>query len=420
MPNQHVIHPGGTLGVFGGGQLGRMFAQAATRLGYRVHVFDPDPDPPAAALASLHTAAAYDDLDAVRRFAQRVDAITIEFENVPADTLEQASRWVRCTPSPQILTVAQNRNREKVFLRDCGVPLTPFASVHTFNEAEAAMKMLGSPIVLKTVRGGYDGKGQWLIRQPHDLAAAWEDLARVSATSSPEHAGEPLAIAEAWTTLEAELSVMVARDQRGAVAIYGPIRNVHRHHILESSVFPGGFDPHIEQDACRIARAVVEALNLVGVCCIEMFVTEAGDVLVNEIAPRPHNSGHLTIEAHAVSQFEQQVRTLCGLPLGKAMLRVPAAAMVNLLGDIWPRSGAVPDWSIALAHDDLFLHLYGKDKPECGRKMGHLTAVAERPHAALIKALHVRNLMSHQCTAMFTPAERLPEQDHAQVITTSN
>jgi len=407
MPNPRIIHPGGTLGVFGGGQLGRMFAQAATRLGYRVHVFDPDPDPPAAAVASLHTAAAYENLDAVRRFAQQVDAITIEFENVPALTFEQASQWVRCSPSPQILKIAQNRDREKLFLRDCGVPLTPFACVCTFNEADAAMHMLGSPIVLKTVRGGYDGKGQWLIRQPHDLAAAWEDLARVNATSSPRHASEPLAIAEAWTELEAELSVIVARDQRGTVAIYGPIRNVHRHHILESSVFPGGFDPHIEQDTCRIARAVVEALDLVGVCCIEMFVTQAGDLLVNEIAPRPHNSGHLTIEAHVISQFEQQVRTLCGLPLGKTTLRVPAAAMVNLLGDIWPRSDAGPDWSLALAHDDLFLHLYGKDKPQRGRKMGHLTAVADRAHAALIKALHVRNLLSHQCAATFTPAECL-------------
>lgn len=393
------VNPGSVLGVFGGGQLGRMFAQAAARLGYRVHVFAPDADPPAAHVAWRHTQAAYDDLDAVRTFAQSVAAVTFEFENVPVATLAEAARFTHASPQPHVLEIAQQRAREKTFLKDNNLPVTPFALVRSIGDLESTVVQLGTPLVLKSIRGGYDGKGQQTITDATRTAAAWESLIEAGAVPL-EPSAEPVAVAEAWVNFSDELSVIVARSAQGDMVTYGPMRNVHSRHILDYSVFPSGLDERVEHEAQAVAVAVVEALDLVGVCCVELFLTRGGDVLINEIAPRPHNSGHLTIEAHETSQFEQQVRTMCGLPLGGTQPIVPAAAMVNLLGDLWVDCGGVPDWAGVLARQDVALHLYGKPDAQRRRKMGHITARGSHADDALARASSARSMLVPSSAAL--------------------
>ncbi|MEM8783349.1 MAG: 5-(carboxyamino)imidazole ribonucleotide synthase [Planctomycetota bacterium] len=383
----NAIEPGATLGMLGGGQLGRMFAEAATALGYATHVFCPERGCPAAQVAAAHTVAAYDDLDAVEAWASSVAAVTYEFENVPAATAAACAKHAPVRPGQHVLAVAQDRGREKGTLRDFGLPVTPFVPVTTFSELEDAAEQLGLPAVLKTARGGYDGKGQRVIHGANELAYGWEDLG----------AGAVPCILEAMIDFEQEVSVVAARGLDGQVVTYGPIANSHRHHILDVSVVPSGAAREVDARALQVARKVMEKLDVVGVLCVEFFQVRQdtagfeayGPVLINEVAPRPHNSGHLTIEAYAASQFEQQVRAVCGLPLGDATLHRPAA-MANLLGDLWGPDGQVPVWPAIADREDLALHLYGKSAARPGRKMGHLTATARTAHEALRDAVEAR------------------------------
>lgn len=357
---ERIIEPGSVLGVLGSGQLGRMFTIAARRLGYRVHVLSPDDDTPTGQVADVEQRADYLDLERVVQFVQQVQVVTFEFENVPFETTEICERYVPVRPSGHVLYISQNRCREKEFLRRAGLPVTPFQTVQSLNELESALRTLGTPAVLKTADWGYDGKGQRLIRTREEATSAWHALQ----TSS--------AVVERFLALEAELSVVGARDQHGRCVFYGPIWNEHRQHILDISVCPGPFDPAIAQQALEMTRTVLEQMNVVGVMCIEFFLTRDGKLHINETAPRPHNSGHLTIDAHVTCQFEQQVRAICGLPLGSPR-QVQPAAMANLLGDLW-QQGAL-NWSQMCAHNEVKLHLYGKRAPRPGRKMGHLTAL---------------------------------------------
>lgn len=369
------ILPGATLGVLGGGQLGRMFAIAARRMGYRVHVLSPEDDSPTGHVADLEISAAYEDLDAVARFARAVSVVTFEFENVPADTVEAAGRHVPIRPGGQVLHTTQNRLREKTFVRGAGLPVTPFRPVANREELLGAVAELGCPAVLKTAAWGYDGKGQVRIDRPEDAPEAWQSL------------GGQEAILEAFIDLEAELSVVAARGLDGGFVHYGPMANEHRRHILDLSVYPGPFNAAVAAEAVDITRSLLEALEVVGVLCVEFFLSRDGRLMVNELAPRPHNSGHLTINASISCQFEQQVRAVCGLPLGDTRM-LSAAAMANLLGDLW--QGGEPDWAAALAEPDVKLHLYGKREARPGRKMGHLTALGDSAEQAATRVRAAR------------------------------
>lgn len=368
-----IILPGATLGVFGSGQLGRMFALAAHELGYRVHVYSPEGDTPAGQVAECETIAPYDDRDAVEKFSRAVDVVTLEFENVPVAALEVASQFAPVRPGPSALQLVQDRLIEKEFLRGNSIACAPFASVSSLAELHSAIKQVGLPAVLKTRRMGYDGKGQAAIRDAREAESAWQAV------------GQGACVLEKFVDLRREVSVLVARGFDGATAYYGPIANEHANHILDVSVLPAPCDSKTSGKAVIIAQQVAVALDYVGILCVEYFETTAGELLVNEIAPRPHNSGHLTIEACITSQFEQQVRAICGLPLGASDSLQPAA-MANLLGDVW--QNGEPAWDRALALPGVRLHLYGKREPRQGRKMGHLTAVANTPEeaAAVVRA----------------------------------
>lgn len=355
------ILPGATLGVLGSGQLGRMFTIAARRLGYRVHVLSPDDDTPTGQVADLEVRADYLDLDQVATFAKSVSAVTFEFENVPAETTRICDQYAPVRPAGSVLFTSQNRRREKTYLRDAGLPVTPFAAVESLSELQSALGKMGTPAVLKTADWGYDGKGQTVVRSLEEAPAAWAKL------------GVPQAILESFIDFESELSVVGARSLAGDFVSYGPIGNTHSRHILDVSVCPARVSPKVATEAVEIARAVLERLDVVGVLCVEFFLTRDGRLLINETAPRPHNSGHLTIDAHVSCQFEQQVRAICGLPLGSSEMRSPSA-MANLLGDLW--IPGEPNWPAVLKHPSVKLHLYGKREARVGRKMGHLTALA--------------------------------------------
>jgi 5-(carboxyamino)imidazole ribonucleotide synthase len=370
-----VLEPGSTIGVLGSGQLGRMFAIAARRLGYRVHTFSPDDDTPTGQVADLEIAASWDDLDAVRKFARAVDVVTFEFENVPAETAAAAAEVVPIHPSPEVLQTSQHRLREKTFLERNGFPVARYVPVATRAELPGALSTIGAPAVLKAASAGYDGKGQAKISQARDADEAW----------TAAGAGE--AILEEFVRFEKEVSVIAARSASGEIVDYGVIENEHRRHILDISAAPASIAPATAGRAREIARGVLEALHVIGVLCVEFFVTEGGHLLVNELAPRPHNSGHLTIDACETSQFEQQLRAVCGLPLGSTELIRPAA-MANLLGDLW--EGAPPDFAAALSDSGIRLHLYGKTRARPGRKMGHLTAVDQSPFRARERVLAAR------------------------------
>jgi 5-(carboxyamino)imidazole ribonucleotide synthase len=380
-----TILPGATVGVLGSGQLGRMFAQAAARLGYRVHVFSPAANSPTGQVADQETVADYDDLKAVERFAKTVDVVTLEFENVPTTATNAVARHCPVRPSCQVLHVTQDRLREKNFLQSAGIPCTPFAEVTSEAQLIEAVDRIGAPAVLKTTAAGYDGKGQAKVDTTAAAAAAWQSIGRLPA------------ILEGWVDYEREFSVLVARSaNRSEIALYPPIANYHENHILDLSVCPVPALATVTDEAQAIARTIVEQLDVVGILCVEFFLTTDGRILVNEIAPRPHNSGHLTIEACCTSQFEQQLRAICGLPLGSTE-PVRAAAMANLLGDLW-QSGE-PPWPEALADPAVRLHLYGKTLAKVGRKMGHLTVLADSPQEAADRALAVRDRLAGQTTA---------------------
>jgi 5-(carboxyamino)imidazole ribonucleotide synthase len=363
------------VGVLGTGQLGRMFAIAARRMGYRVHAYSPDRDTPTGQVADQEVTAAYDDLDALRAFARTVQAVTFEFENVPAASVAAISEIVPVRPSGFVLHTAQHRAREKTFLAGAGLPVTPFALIDSSADLAAAVARLGVPAVLKTASFGYDGKGQVKLQRADAAEAAWESLGR-----------QPCVL-EAFVVFEREVSVIAARGVDGAVAVYDLFDNAHRHHILDVTVAPADVPPSVQAEASRIAIATLEALDLVGLLCVEMFLTRDGALLINEIAPRPHNSGHLTFDACVTSQFEQQLRAVCGLPLGSTLLLRPAA-MANVLGDVW--ANGEPRWADACRLPNVKLHLYGKNDPRPGRKMGHLTALADTREEAVRAVLAAR------------------------------
>ncbi len=356
-----TILPGATLGVLGSGQLGRMFAISARKLGYRVHTLSPESDSPTGQVADQEITASYDDLEAVSDFATRVSVVTFEFENVPSATAEVAARFAPVRPAGQVLHVTQHRLREKTFLREQGFPVTPFRAVRSVEELQIAIRELGCPAVLKTAGWGYDGKGQAKIQSPEEAATLWAQL------------GTDEAILEGFVDFRLEVSVIGARGLDGAFVSFGLLENSHSNHILDVTVAPARVSPRVAAEADAIARGVLESLDVVGVLCVEMFLTRDDRLLINELAPRPHNSGHLTFDANVTSQFEQQVRAICGLPLGSTELLRPAA-MANLLGDVW--ENGEPRWAEALRLPDVKLHLYGKSSARPGRKMGHLTAMA--------------------------------------------
>lgn len=378
------ILPGATIGVLGSGQLGRMFAIAARRLGYRVHTFSPDVDTPTGQVADVEVRRPYEDLDAVAAFAAGVAVVTFEFENVPAETAAAAERAAPVRPGGHVLHVAQHRLREKTWLSEHGFPVTPFRAVRSADELRAALGALGCPARLKTAGWGYDGKGQVPIAAVDEWRTAWAKLHGASGPSELD-AGE--AVLEANVAFEREVSVVAARGQDGAYVDFGVIENHHVGGILDVSRAPARISARTEARAREITRAVLEALAVVGVLCVEFFVLPDGELLINELAPRPHNSGHLTFDACVTSQFEQQLRAVCGLPLGATDLLRPAA-MANLLGDLW--QPATPRWTEALALPDIKLHLYGKEEARPGRKMGHLTALATTPEDAAARVLLAR------------------------------
>ena len=375
-----VIPPGSTIGVLGGGQLGRMFAMAARRLGYRVHTLAPDHDTPTGQIADVEINASYDDMDAVRAFAQAVDVVTFEFENVSVEAVAEAEKHAIVRPNGRSLAIAQHRVTEKSFLAEYGLPVAPFAPVRTDGDLSAALARVGCPAVLKTATSGYDGKGQIRIDKPEDLDAAWTAIGRREA------------VLEAFLDLEREISVIGARGVAGEWSHFGPIENAHARHILDVSVVPANVPGATAALAVDVTRRVMEALDFVGILCIEFFIARDGRLVVNELAPRPHNSGHLTFDACRTSQFEQQLRAVCGLPLGSPEMLRPAAAMANLLGDIW--EPGEPDWTAALSMPDVKLHLYGKATPRAGRKMGHLTVLADSSDEAKTRVLEARRALA--------------------------
>ncbi|HRI02228.1 MAG TPA: 5-(carboxyamino)imidazole ribonucleotide synthase [Pyrinomonadaceae bacterium] len=365
-----TILPNSTIGVFGSGQLGRMFAIEARKLGYRVHAYSPESDTPTGQVADIETVAAYDDLYEVRLFAQSLDVVTFEFENVPSECVQAAAEFVDVFPKGEILHTTQNRLREKTFLSENGFPVTPFRHIKTLDDLQNAVIELGTPCVLKTAGFGYDGKGQSKIKTADDIELAFAALNGNDA------------VLEAFVDFEKEVSVVCARDQSGNFAHYGVIENEHANHILDVSLAPANVSESTHKHAIEITQSIAETLDYVGTLCVEFFLTRDGQLLVNELAPRPHNSGHLTFGPCVTSQFEQQLRAVCGLPLGSTEFYRPAA-MANLLGDVW--ANGEPDWSAALTDPNIKLHLYGKMEPRKGRKMGHLTAVADTASdAALI------------------------------------
>ena len=348
------IPPGSTIGILGGGQLGRMTALAAAELGYRCHIFCPDADSPAAQVAADATVAAYDDAAALARFAAAVDVVTFEFENIPAATVAGLAGSVPVRPGVAVLRITQDRLSEKDFVRSTGAVTAPYAPLSAAGDIAAAIDAVGPRGVLKTRRFGYDGKGQRMVGGAAETAAAWREL------------GEAACILEGFVDFAGEISVLVARGLDGQIAAYIPVENRHRHHILDRTIAPARIAADVAAEADRVARHIAEQLGVVGLLAVEMFVTRDGRVLVNELAPRVHNSGHWTIEACATSQFEQLVRAVCGLPLGSPE-RHSNAVMQNLIGD------DVTRWPALLADPANKLHLYGKAEARPGRKMGHVT-----------------------------------------------
>lgn len=372
------ILPGATIGILGGGQLGRMFAIAARRMGYRVHALDPTPDSPAGQVADEEIRAAYDDVEAARYFASRCDVVTMEFENIPSRTVDAVAELRPVRPSARVLHVCQHRLREKRFLSEAGFAVAEFRPVASEAELTAALAELGLPCVLKTAGFGYDGKGQVRIDSLAQAGDAWQAM------------GDPHGVLERFVPFERELSVICARGLDGTTCCFDVAENDHRRHILDVSVAPAPVPPHIAAQAHRIATGIADALDVVGLLAVEMFLLPDGRLLVNELAPRPHNSGHWSFDACVTSQFEQQLRAVCGLPLGDASLTRPAA-IANLLGDLW-RTGE-PRWDLVLAIPGVKLHLYGKAEARPGRKMGHLCASAESATVARETVLRARDAL---------------------------
>ena len=360
-----------------------MFAIEARKLGYRVHTFSPDSDTPTGQVADVETSADYGDLDQVKDFARAVDVITFEFENVPSATVEAAAEFTAVHPRGDILHTTQNRLREKTFLSANGFPVAEFKSIKLIDDLHRGVEQLGVPCVLKTAGFGYDGKGQAKIAAIGEISSAFAALNGRDA------------VLESFVDFEKEVSVVCSRAASGDFVHYGVIENEHRNHILDVSFAPAIVSEKVFSEAIEIAQSIAETLDYVGTLCVEFFLTKDEKLLVNELAPRPHNSGHLTFDACVTSQFEQQLRAVCGLPLGSTEYYRPAA-MVNLLGDAW--ANGEPDWATSLDDRTVKLHLYGKSEPRPGRKMGHLTALASSAVEAAATVRNARDRLTRSLT----------------------
>lgn len=372
-----MIFPDAMLGMLGGGQLGRMFTLAAHSMGYRVTVLDPDPLSPAGAIADVHLKAAYQDVEALQQLADSCEAVTTEFENVPADSLRWLAKHCAVRPAGDAVAIAQDRIREKAFVRSCGIEVAPYAVIEKDSDLDAAEARL-FPGILKRARFGYDGKGQARVANVAEAKKAFADM------------GAESCVLEQRIALKCEISAVVARGADGLGRAFPVAENSHRNGILDVSIVPARVTPELAQRAEQWALKIAEKLEYCGVLAVEFFVTQDDQLLVNEMAPRPHNSGHYTMDACATSQFEQQVRTLCGLPLGDTRLLAPVV-MVNLLGEAWQRGQ--PQWERVFLAPEAKLHLYGKHEARDGRKMGHYTMLGATADAALQKALVVRSAL---------------------------
>ena len=393
------ITPPATIGMLGGGQLGKYALVAANAMGYRTMMLDPDPSAPAGVVTDEHLVAGYDAAHALRRLTFECDVVTTEFENPPAAALETLAAGTLVAPRPASVAIAQDRIAEKRFLTENGFAVGPYAVLReddatsedaTSDDAEAMSSLITSGAIVKTARLGYDGKGQRRVSSVEELHAAWAELDGVEC------------VVEAVLDLQTELSVLVARTADAREVAWPVAENTHVDGILDVSVVPAPVDDVLADRAVGLAMAVADALDYVGVLAVEMFVVAGADgqpeLLINELAPRPHNSGHWTIDACVTSQFEQQIRAICGLGLADTTMTAPAAAMVNVLGDMWfdgpansPDEAVEPNWSVVLADPSATLHLYGKSRPRPGRKMGHITVTADTPDEAVGRARRLRS-----------------------------
>ncbi|MEQ6340066.1 MAG: 5-(carboxyamino)imidazole ribonucleotide synthase [Gammaproteobacteria bacterium] len=374
-----MILPGAMLGILGGGQLGRMFAVAARTMGYQVTVLDPDPDSPAAHFADVHIVADFADRKALEQLGETCTAISTEFENVPADTLRFLAQFCIARPAAEPVAVAQDRITEKSYLAANGFPCARFAVIHSQQDIAQAVQQIGAPALLKVSQFGYDGKGQARVNSAEETLAAFNEMGAVPC------------VLEELLPLALEVSVVLARGADGQTAVYPAAENQHRDGILDVSIVPARISGDLALKATQTAIALAERLNYCGVLAVEFFVLQGERLLINEMAPRPHNSGHYTLDACVTNQFEQQVRALCGLPLGDTRLLTPAV-MVNLIGDLWGKGA--PQWEHLLMHPQTKLHLYGKREARPGRKMGHYTCVDSSVDGALAVALEIKRRIS--------------------------
>jgi 5-(carboxyamino)imidazole ribonucleotide synthase len=372
--SSQIILPPAMLGMLGGGQLGRFFVIAAHEMGYRVTVLDPDKNSPAGKIADVHLCAAYDNAAALKQMAETCQAITTEFENVPASTLDTLAKSRTVRPSAKAVSIAQHRVLEKQFIRDAGIPVAPFVVVNAASDLPVDGDAI-YPAILKVARFGYDGKGQARVANQAQAIAAFDAFK-----------GEQCVL-EKMLNLDYEVSVVLARDASGNVAAYPTAENSHLNGILDVSIVPARAPKAIHDQARQLAVKIAEKLEYIGVLAVEFFVSD-GQLLANEMAPRPHNSGHYTIDANVTNQFEQQLRALVGLPLGDSRLH-SQAVMVNILGDVW-KNGAEPAWDKIFARPELKLHLYGKHEPRAGRKMGHFTVIGADQETVIVNAIKAR------------------------------
>tara|TARA_B100001765_G_scaffold205983_1_gene162859 strand:- start:209 stop:1369 length:1161 start_codon:yes stop_codon:yes gene_type:complete len=379
MELESPLNPGSTIGIIGGGQLGRMLAIAARQMDYKTVVLDPDSNCPAGQVADRVIRSEYSDIKASSELAALADVVTYEFENVDADSVSSAEKHKPVRPSSSVLRTTQNRLHEKKALLEAGIPVANFRKVDSLRDLEDAASVLGYPMVLKTATEGYDGKGQSIIHGEHDLAISYDQL----------NARNVELIVEQFVSFKAEVSTICARTIDGMTATFDPSENIHRNHILDTSIVPARIDESVSDKARIIATNIAEKLDVIGLIAVEMFVTQENDIVVNELAPRPHNSGHYTMDGCDTSQFEQLVRVLAGMPITLPKLHSPTV-MVNLLGEIWEDTGGNPDWQRALELPGVSLHLYGKSAARVGRKMGHINVVAETVEEALYIAAEAR------------------------------
>ena len=379
MELESPLNPGSTIGIIGGGQLGRMLAIAARQMDYKTVVLDPDSNCPAGQVADRVIRSDYSDLKASIELAALADVVTYEFENVDADSVSSAEKHKPVRPSSSVLRTTQNRLHEKKALLQAGIPVANFRKVDSLRDLEDAASVLGYPMVLKTATEGYDGKGQSIIDGERDLVISYDQLSARNVDL----------IVEQFVSFKAEVSTICARTIDGMTATFDPAENIHRNHILDTSIVPARIDESVTDKARIIATDIAEKLDVIGLIAVEMFVTQENDILVNELAPRPHNSGHYTMDGCDTSQFEQLVRILAGMPITLPKLHSPTV-MVNLLGEIWEDTDGNPDWQRALELPGVSLHLYGKSAARVGRKMGHINVVAETVEEALYIAVEAR------------------------------